>query len=269
VHVLVTLPGAAGDEILATDAWIGGAVGVEELGDDLRVAFADTEAAETFAAATGGTATMVADDAGLDSWQAHAESWVAGPFTIRPPWLDRTATRELVIDPGRAFGSGSHASTRLAVELLVDCLGGPTTAPAEAHIADIGCGSGILAITAATLGATCVAVDIDPAAVDATTENATTNGVADCVEARSGSTSEAAGTYDLAVVNVTIDIHESIATEFRRHLSTGSVIVAGLLAGPQEERAAHAYRARIVQRRRQGEWAALLLDLNDAFPDNS
>ncbi len=263
MHVLVTVPGAAGDELLTTDAWIGGAIGVEELGDDLRVAFDDPGAAASFAELTGGDSQPVADDTGLDAWRAHAETYEAGPFVIRPPWLRRTDSPELVIDPGRTFGSGSHASTRLALELLSDRIERLSPARSAPQIADIGCGSGVLAIAAAVLGARCVAVDINEAAVEATTLNAAANDVTDRVSVRSGSALEARGEYDLAVVNVTIDIHETIAAEVREHVHVGRLIVAGILAGDQERRAAAAYDARVVERRQQGEWAGLLLHLNE------
>ncbi len=252
--------------MLSTDAWIAGAIGIEELGDDLRVAFSDPERADEYAEAVGGTTIQVADDTGLDEWRTHAETHRVGPFTIRPPWLAQARLPELVIDPGRAFGSGSHASTRLAVEILAEQLSDLTSAPHRPRVADIGCGSGVLAIAAASLGATCVAVDTDPAAIDATIANAAANGVAASVDARPGSAREAAGEYDLSVVNVTIDIHEAIAARVRRHLLTGRLVVSGLLAGPQEARAADAYNARIIERRQQGEWAGLVLHLHDAFP---
>jgi ribosomal protein L11 methyltransferase len=267
LHFLVTIVGAAGDEILSTDAWISGAVGIEELGDDLRVAFSDPETAGSFAETVGGTTEQVADDAGLDEWQAHAGTYRVGPFTIRPPWLTQADLPELVIDPGRAFGSGSHASTQLAVEILAEQLDGLNLPPHRPpRVADIGCGSGVLAIAAASLGAVCVAVDTDPAAIDATIANAAANDVGERVDARPGSAREAAGEYDLSVVNVTIDIHEAIAAHVRKHLLTGPLVVAGLLAGPQEQRAATAYNARIIERRQQGEWVGLALHLHDAFP---
>lgn len=269
MHILVTVSGAAGDELLSTDAWIAGAVGIEELDDDLRIAFSDPEAGAAFAETTGGAIDQVADDTGLDEWRTHAETYRAGPFTIRPPWLPQIELPELVIDPGRAFGSGSHASTQLAVELLSDQLRVLTDqAVSSPRVADIGCGSGVLAVAAATLGATCIATDIDPAAIDATTANAATNGVTAAIEVRPGSTKEASGTYELVVVNVTIDVHEAIAANFRRHLAAGPVVVAGLLAGPQEQRAADAYNAKIVERRQQGEWVGLVLHLHDATPSD-
>ena len=97
---------------------------------------------------------------------------------------------------------------------------------------------------------------------------ASANGVAAAIEVRPGSVKEASGTYELVVVNVTIDIHESIAADFRRHLVARQVIVAGLLAGPQEQRVAGAYDAEVVERRQQGEWVSLVLHLHDALPSD-
>ena len=93
----------------------------------------------------------------------------AGPFWIGPPW--ESAPRDalaIVIDPGRAFGTGAHPTTRLCVELLAE-LG-------RGSLLDLGCGSGVLAIAAALLGhAPVLAADVDPAAVDATLRNAAAN----------------------------------------------------------------------------------------------
>jgi ribosomal protein L11 methyltransferase len=90
---------------------------------------------------------------------------------IGPPWEDAPeGVKPVVIDPGRAFGTGAHPTTRLCVELLLELEPG--------SIVDVGCGSGVLAIAAAKLGfAPVVAVDADEAAVEAATRNAAANGV--------------------------------------------------------------------------------------------
>src|SRR5918995_3498951 len=94
----------------------------------------------------------------------------------RPPWVrpsPRASGRiELVIDPGRAFGSGAHPSTRLALAALERSL------VDDARVLDAGCGSGVLAIAALRLGASrATGIDVDPAALDATRRNAAGNGV--------------------------------------------------------------------------------------------
>jgi ribosomal protein L11 methyltransferase len=105
----------------------------------------------------------------VDAWRAFHRPVRVGRLWIGPPWF---ASEELavVIDPGRAFGTGAHGSTRAALELL----GGLEPSPAL----DLGCGSGVLSVAASRLGfGPLMAFDIDPLAVGATAENAARNGV--------------------------------------------------------------------------------------------
>jgi ribosomal protein L11 methyltransferase len=113
----------------------------------------------------------VADD-WAERWRGFHRPVTVGPLWIGPPWETiPTDGVAVVIDPGRAFGTGAHPTTRLCLELLLGL--------AEGSALDIGCGSGVLAIAAARLGyRPVVAVDNDPAAVEATTNNANANDVA-------------------------------------------------------------------------------------------
>ncbi len=140
-------------------------------------------------------------DGFLDAWRAAAEPVRAGSRVVLwPAWLappDSAEPADLVVrlDPGRAFGSGSHPTTRLAVAALerhlvdagIDDRPGPALGPRP--VVDVGCGSGVLTVVAALLGARPVtAVDTDPAAIEATQENAAANGVGELVEIGHGST---------------------------------------------------------------------------------
>jgi ribosomal protein L11 methyltransferase len=112
-----------------------------------------------------------------DDWDERWRQWHrpldVGPLRVRPPWAEpRAAALDIVIDPGQAFGTGTHPSTRLTLALLVDL-------PAHGPLADWGSGSGVLAVAAARLGFAPVrACDHDPAAVAATAAAAESNGVA-------------------------------------------------------------------------------------------
>jgi ribosomal protein L11 methyltransferase len=101
----------------------------------------------------------------------HEPVLVGGRVWVRPPWTEaRGDALDLVIDPGQAFGTGSHPTTRLSLELLLGL-------EPRGSFADLGCGSGVLAIAAAKLGfAPVVAVDHDRAAIEATRGNAAANG---------------------------------------------------------------------------------------------
>jgi ribosomal protein L11 methyltransferase len=116
--------------------------------------------------------TELPDDWGQD-WRSFHRPIDAGPVRVRPPWGPaRDGALDVVIEPGQAFGTGSHATTRLTLELLADL-------PPSGALADWGCGSGVLAIAAAKLGwAPVYACDVEPESVAATLAGASANGVA-------------------------------------------------------------------------------------------
>ncbi len=253
MYHLVTVPVTDDREFVAAVLWSEGAAGIEERHNQLIAAFSDETAAATVALRFATTVESVDGQSGLNSWRGHAQRQNAGPFCVRPPWLQPDDGIDLVIDPGPSFGSGSHPSTRLALNLLAEHI-----APRQ-RVLDFGCGSGILAIGAAHLGATTVAVDTEPQALLAAESNALSNQLSDKVELRLGSATEARGTYDLILANLTIDIHEMIADQLAAEVVAPKMIVAGILVGAQEERCVSVHRRRVVQRVVEGEWAALLL----------
>jgi ribosomal protein L11 methyltransferase len=116
--------------------------------------------------------TEVPDD-WAERWRDWHRSLDVGPLRVRPPWEPpRPGALDVVIDPGQAFGTGAHPSTRLSLALLCDL-------PARGPLADWGCGSGVLALAAARLGfGPVLACDHDPASVEATLAAAKTNAIA-------------------------------------------------------------------------------------------
>ena len=175
---------------------------------------------------------------------------------VRPPWEPALGAEiELVIDPGQAFGTGAHATTRLCLELMLGL-------PPSGGLLDLGCGSGVLAIAAARLGwAPVVAVDFDPVAVRGATDNAAVNGVE--LEVRR---------HDLRVDPVVVA--PTVAANLLRPLLLAwaerlhgvselpeRVIASGLLVGEADEVAAAFSAVGLVEseRRESGDWAALLL----------
>jgi ribosomal protein L11 methyltransferase len=130
-------------------------------------------------AEVGGVLVRVTGEEVAEDWEErwkrfHAPVLVGGRVWVRPPW-DEPAVRpsavDLVIDPGQAFGTGAHPTTRLCLELLLEL-------EPSGSLADLGCGSGVLAIAAAKLGFDPVtALDSDRGAIEATRHNAAANGV--------------------------------------------------------------------------------------------
>lgn len=264
MHHLVTIDRPADDALadVAIDGfWIAGAVGVEELGDTIRAAFTDAEVAGRVAETHGGLLEAVADTTGLDEWRDNAASYRTGAFHVRPPWHDREQGGiDLVIDPGHAFGSGSHPTTRLVLATLDQVI-----RPGD-HVLDLGTGSGVLAIASARLGATVDAVDIDPAARPAVSANARTNGVTDRVTVHIGDIAELdLPAADVILLNVTIDIQEAVAGTVRS-VDADRLVVAGVLAGDQAERAARLHGRTPVHEAIDGEWAVLVFDHGRSAP---
>ncbi len=168
------------------------------------------------------------------SWNEHYQPLEIGErLQILPSWMKQEGSRRIPIylEPGMAFGTGSHTTTRHcleATELLV---------AAGDLVADLGCGSGILAIAAARLGAgRVVALDIDEQAVRLARENVRRNGVADQVRVTEGSISEleSAGTargFELILANIRASVLEDlIQAGVSRHLaSDGRIVMSGIL----------------------------------------
>jgi ribosomal protein L11 methyltransferase len=154
-------------------------------------------------------------------------------FWIVPTWHEPPAAAKRVIrlDPGLAFGTGTHPTTRMCLRWIARHVG---TADGHAtRVLDYGCGSGILAIGAALHGATEVdAVDIDPAAVEATRHNASANGVT----LRAGLADLAQGQYDIVLANILATPLKLLAPLLRGHLaSSGQLVLAGILERQAEE----------------------------------
>jgi len=123
--------------------------------------------------------TEIADDWDTRWREFHRPVRVGDRLTVRAPWHEAAGADEVVIDPGQAFGTGAHATTRLCLEALCELEIPSPPAP----LIDVGCGSGVLAVAAARLGwAPVLGLDHDPRCVEATLANAAVNGVA--VDAR-------------------------------------------------------------------------------------
>lgn len=211
-------------------------------------------------------AVEVDSDEYLDAWRSWAEPVAvdaAGEHVVlQPAWLtsNEAAPGALVVrlDPGRTFGSGSHPSTQLAVELLVP------GASAARRVLDVGCGSGVLGITALLRGAGEVeAIDVDPAAVLATNVNAQLNGVAASLTASTTPLLDVGGRFDLVLANIGAGVLRDLATPIGRRVApSGSVVLSGILDG-QVDDVLEAYGGwtERVRASRDG-WSALLLGRN-------
>jgi len=144
----------------------------ERRGDSVELAaFTHAAGADRLRERFGSVETEPVASGWEDEWKRFHRPVQVGSLWIGPPWENAPAgVQTVVIDPGRAFGTGAHPTTRLCVELLLELERG--------SLIDVGCGSGVLAIAASKLGfAPVVAIDADAAAVEAATRNAAENGV--------------------------------------------------------------------------------------------
>ena len=175
-----------------------------------------------------------------DAWRGFHHGVQVGRCWIGPPWEEPPpGALAVVIDPGRAFGTGSHATTRLCLELLQDVE--PTS------LLDVGCGSGVLSVAAAKLGfAPITAVDIDEVALEVTRSNATANGVVVDVATEFRPS-------HLGVMNIALDVVERMVPG----LPVERAITSGYLEG--DEPRVDGWQT--VERRVRDGWAADLLEL--------
>lgn len=210
-------------------------------------------------AVVGGVAVTVSGDEVPDDWDErwkrfHAPVLVGGRLYVRPPWEEpavRPGVTEIVIDPGRAFGTGSHPTTRMCLELLLDI-------EPSGSFADLGCGSGVLGIAAAKLGFDpVIALDSDAAAIEATRANARDNGVALARVERFNLRAVAPPPVEVVAANLMRALLLRVAGLIERQPS--ALIVSGLLETEAEEVAA-AF-APLLPRRRldHAGWTGLLL----------
>jgi ribosomal protein L11 methyltransferase len=209
-------------------------------------------------ASVGGVLVSVSGEPVADGWaerwkEFHEPVLVGDRLFVRPPWADpRPGALDLTIDPGQAFGTGAHATTRLSLELLLSLeLGG--------SFADLGCGSGVLAIAAAKLGFVPVAaVDNEEAALEATLANAAANGVSlDRVE-RLDLRAEQPPAAETVAANLMRPLLLRLAGRLAEP-PPGALILSGLLDEEADEVAA-AFAPLEEKRRLSAQgWSALLL----------
>lgn len=225
--------------------------------------------------------TSVADD-WADRWREFHRPLVLGErLAVRPPWEPPLGTAlEIVIDPGRAFGTGAHATTRLCLEALLELSPPPaapptidatasTTSPPPPVAIDLGCGSGVLAIAAAKLGWDRVlGLDYDPLSVEATQANAEVNGVASQLEVQQFDLNEQPPpAAPLVLANLLAPLLATWAAHMRNGAPRPDVIVASGLLATEAENVAGLYTElgfRLLQRLQHAEWAALVLSQRES-----
>ena len=284
--VHVTVPAYTAEAIGET-FWQAGAQGLETVAETdtsttLRAYFPEAPAAENLLAALKHTLAAFDDHEGhlrdftiehrphedwLAKWKADWKVQPVGQrWLIVPPWrraeaeanLEWQGRLRLVIEPGMAFGTGTHATTQACLTLLEQL---PTT---PERLLDVGTGTGILAIAAAKLfpAVVCSACDTDPDAVAIAAANAQGNGIGERLQMHVGSvTAYPDGHFDLVLANLTAEVITALASDLARVLRPqGHLIAAGILSERQAGVAAALTTAGLDLRQTQtdGEWWAAL-----------
>jgi len=201
------------------------------------------------------------DEDWLSAWKRDLKPVTAGRFWVGAPWHDPPGDGiiPIAIEPGMAFGTGHHETTRMALKALSEAV-----APGM-RVLDLGTGSGVLAIAAAKLGARVLALDIDPEAVRAAKENAAKNEAE--VEVKKGSLAAAPGPFDLIVANLYAELHQAFAPAYAERLAPGGrLLVTGILKDRAEatKKALKDAGLELLDEAQEGEW--VLLDLRKRAP---
>jgi len=203
----------------------------------------------------------VADEDWAEAWKASYAPQRIGRVVVVPSWASEPLGPDEVaveLDPGMAFGTGMHPTTRGCLALL------QTIAPMPARVLDVGCGSGILAIAALRLGAhRADGLDTDPLAVEATLANAERNGLTERVTATVGSLpEEASSRYPLILANLVAAVLVDLAPRLAAHLAEdGTLLASGIIAPKAAAVEAAMRRAglRVDEQLDDGEWVTLRL----------
>ena len=207
----------------------------------------------------------VSEDAWAEVWKQYYKPFYAGNhLVVKPTWepFDPAPGDKIIeIDPGMAFGSGTHETTGMCISLLEETIRG------EERIIDVGTGSGILAIAAALLGAGHVlAVDIDPDAVRVASENVVHNHVDPVVTVQEGDLLKATDeTCEICVANIISDIIISFAAPLKAHIEPGGLFICSGIVRERTEEVRSALLSagyEILKTEHRGEWTAFLCRRN-------
>ncbi len=204
----------------------------------------------------------VVGDAWRDAWKEHYKPYaIAEGLVVRPPWEAYEAKpgeKVLELEPGRAFGTGLHETTRLVVQAIKK-----HASEAEGKLViDVGCGSGILALAALALGAQrAIAIDNDPEAIDVTRENAARNGLSDRIEASTTDVAALDATAPLVLANIEAHVLIPMAPALIDRVEPGGLLFLSGVLVPQTEsvKAAYVERMDVLATPVLGEWTLIAL----------
>ncbi|MFY9607432.1 MAG: 50S ribosomal protein L11 methyltransferase [Blastocatellia bacterium] len=253
---LVTLE--EGDDSVKLGAYFDGQADAENIAREIQGEFGRAGRQSEL---HGVSVSSIQDQDWMQKWKEGFEPIEIGSrLIVAPSWKlpgDGDGRTVVQIDPGMAFGTGTHETTRL-------CLEGVEAHWRGGRLLDVGTGTGILAIAAALLapGSRIIAIDVDPQAVQVARENAEINGVSSSIEIVEGQASEfTVSPFDMVVANLTAEVIISLVDDLAECLAaSGMLILSGILTTLEAdvENAAKRSGLVIVERHQLGEWSALV-----------
>ena len=217
--------------------------------------------------------TLIEDQNWMNAWKTHYKPIKIGEqLIIVPTWLESPDPGRIPIqiDPGMAFGTGTHPSTQLCLEIMDRMVSGQYLKSGSWELIDVGCGSGIIAIAGLKLGARAAAgVDLDEAAIKASQENARANGISKNLFLSIGSVPEILSgsmkirNAELVVVNILAPVIIQLLDSGLADLikPEGKLILSGILEEQANDvlAAVLAHRLQLVEKRFMGDWVAMVI----------
>ena len=200
----------------------------------------------------------IVGDEWRDAWKEHFKPFrLCEGVWVRPPWEEHAPRRNekvLVLEPGRAFGTGLHETTRLVAESIALLKRGLSST----SVLDVGTGSGILALVALTLGAKdAIGIDNDPDVIDVAKENAERNGLEKTASFSATPLAKVKGKFGLVLANIEADVLIAMQKQLRAHLAFGGrLVLSGILATRESD--VRAAFGKPISRASLGEWVALI-----------
>lgn len=234
----------------------------------LQRVYEEIEELRTFADIGDGTITksQTEDKDWINNWKQYWHTFSIGDLYIKPTWEEETEEMNghpvLSIDPGTAFGTGSHETTRMVIRQLQKYV------RKDCEVLDVGCGSGILSVVALKYGAKhALGTDLDPNAITASEENAQQNGISgkqlEVIEGNiidDKAIQDRCGyeCYDIVCANILADVLIPLSKEITQHMKHGAYFITSGIIDSKEEEVASAFKANdeleIVEINHDGEW---------------
>ena len=207
------------------------------------------------------TRMEISDDGWSEGWKKFFRPVVLDKLQVVTPWMTppRDDRETIVIDPGQAFGTGGHATTKLMLQMIEDRQSRemfPDT------ILDVGTGSGVLAIACAKLGAPHIfGFDVEAPAIDAARENAVRNDVASRIDFKVGSPEQITGSWPLVLANIQLAVFIPHAVNIASFVApNGHLYISGILEEQYDRCLALWPAFRLLETQQEGEWLAMHLE---------